>query len=142
MFIWWKALHIIAVVCWFAGLFYLPRLYVYHCQANNNETRKLFATMEYKLFWYITTPSAIVTILTGFILWWIGWVYLADAIWLYIKALLVLGLCIFHIYCGQQLRQFNQQKQPHSEVFYRYLNEVPTLFLITIVILAVVQPSF
>lgn len=142
MFIWWKTLHIIAVVCWFAGLFYLPRLYVYHCQARLDETKKLFATMEYKLFWYITTPSAIVTIITGAILWWLGWTYLADAIWLYIKALLVIGLCIFHIYCGQQLQQFYKQQPPHKEVFYRYLNEVPTLFLITIVILAVVQPSF
>lgn len=142
MFVWWKALHVIAIVCWFAGLFYLPRLYVYHCQAKQQETRELFATMEYKLFWYITTPSAIVTLITGFILWGLGWQTFSEAIWLYIKAILVGGLCLFHLYLGEQLRYFRDSQPPHGEVFYRYLNEVPTLFLITIVILAVVQPNF
>ena len=136
---WFLAFHIIAVVCWFAGLFYLPRLYVYHAQTDNQAIKDQFKVMEHKLYWYITTPAAILTGIFGLCFWLPKYTFYSTAMWLHIKLILVLLLYVYHIYLGVQLRQFNADENKHSHKFYRYLNEIPTIWLITIVILAVVQ---
>ena len=138
--LWVKALHIIFMVTWFSGLFYLPRLYVYHSQADDLISKERFIIMEKKLFYYITTPGALLTILFG--LWLISYNptgYL-HMLWLQIKLGLVLLLVIYHIYLGRLLRDFSRNQNQHSQYFYRWLNEVPTLFLIAIILLAILKP--
>ncbi len=139
--LWVKSFHIIAMVTWFAGLFYLPRLFVYHAMAEDKKSQERFKIMERKLYYGIMAPGAIMTI--GFGLWlldWYSWGLFRISIWLHIKLLLVLLLIIFHLYCGYTRKQFYLDKNKHSHVFYRWLNEVPVLFLIAIVILAIVKP--
>lgn len=137
---WILALHIISVVCWFAGLFYLPRLYVYHTQAEDKISIERFKIMEWRLYYAITTPAAVATIISG--MWLLGFNLAAyhSAGWMHIKLLLVLILIIYHIFCGIMLNAFKHDNNIHSEKFYRIFNEVPTLLLIAIVILVVVQP--
>lgn len=141
--LWLKAFHIIAMVTWFAGLFYLPRLFVYHAMAEDVIGQERFKIMERKLYYGIMTPGAILTILLG--LWLLDW-YTFElfriSIWLHIKLALVLLLIIFHLYCGYLRRQFYVNKNKHSHVFYRWLNEVPVLFLMGIIILVVVKPFY
>lgn len=138
---WLLALHIIAVICWFAGLFYLPRLFVYHTDAKQPETIAKFKVMEHKLFYYIMNPSLLVTLITGI---WLVPLYLnqphALVGWLVVKIILVLVLIGFHISCGYYLIRFKHDKNTHSHRFYRKYNEIPTILLVLIVILAVVQP--
>ncbi len=137
---WLIAFHIIAVVAWFAGLFYLPRLFVYHTQVTSANENKRFQTMEYKLFYYIMTPAGIVASILGFSIISLHYDYFSHQMWLHIKLILVAILWLFHIYCGLLVHQFQQGCNRHSELFYRYFNEIPTLLLIAIVILSVVQP--
>ena len=138
---WLLALHIIAVICWFAGLFYLPRLFVYHADTDNPEVINKFKVMEHKLFYYIMNPSLIVTLITGI---WLVPLYLNEPHalvgWLIVKVILVLILIGFHISCGYYLIQFKQGRNTRGHRFYRWFNEIPTILLILIVILAVVQP--
>lgn len=139
--LWVKAFHIIFMVTWFSGLFYLPRLYVYHAQATDTISKERFKLMEKKLYYMITTPGAVLTI--GFGLWvmsynWHGYL---QMFWLHIKLGLVFLLLIYHIYLGKILRDFRLDRNKYNEVFYRWLNEVPALFLMVIVILAVVKPT-
>ena len=137
--LWFKALHIISMVCWFAGLFYLPRLYVYH--ANSTDImQKQFKIMEWRLFWYIMTPAAVLTGLFGWCIIFTNYHYYETMNWLHVKLILVLLLAIYHVYLGKLLFQFRHNQATHSQRFYRYLNEVPTIFLIAIVLLAVIQP--
>ncbi len=138
--LWIKALHIIFMVTWFAGLFYLPRLFVYHTMATDSISIERFKIMERKLFYGIMTPGAVLTIIFG--VWLVTYdpaVYL-HAGWLQIKLLLVLLLIIFHIYCGKLYCAFKHDRNKHTHKFYRWLNEVPTVLLLAIVILAVVKP--
>jgi len=143
LMLWIKALHIIAVVCWFAGLFYLPRLFVYHAEMGQQDALgyQRFCAMERKLFWYITTPSAIFVILFGF---WMIHFFGFDAIrltnWLGIKIALVALLIIYHIYCGILVSRFKNNKNPHGGIFYRWFNEFPTVMLFIIVFLTVLKP--
>lgn len=137
--LWIKAFHIIFVVMWFAGLFYLPRLFVYHTEVNDNDGHKRFKTMERKLF-AIMTIGGIGAV--GFGLWTLAkmpWL-MQSALWLHLKLLLVLGLIIFHGACWHWMRTFAQQRNTHSGRFFRWWNEVPAIGLIAIVILVVVQP--
>jgi protoporphyrinogen IX oxidase len=138
--LWLIAFHIIAMVCWFAGLFYLPRLFVYHASSDNLAVKNQFNIMEHKLYYYITTPAAILTAVFGLWLWLPHYSAYAHFWWLHIKLILVLFLYLYHIYLGFLLRQFKQDHNTHSHRFYRILNEIPTVFLIVIVILAVVKP--
>ena len=143
--LWIKALHIIFMVTWFAGLFYLPRLFVYHCEIKKDETvhYQRFCKMEKKLFWIIMTPGALLTI--GFGLWllhFLGHEYLATHPWLHIKMTLVLILLVYHAYLLKQIHQFKAYKNNHSARFYRILNELPSLVLFAVVLLAVIKPSF
>ncbi len=139
--LWVKAFHLIFVVTWFSGLFYLPRLFVYHAEAHDPISIERFKIMEKKLFYAITTPGAVLTLVFG--LWLISYnpVGYMQMFWLHIKLGLVLLLIIYHIYLGKLLRDFKYNQNKHGHVFYRWLNEVPALFLIVIVILAVVKPA-
>lgn len=138
--LWFKALHIIAMVCWFAGLFYLPRLYVYHAATQDLNARAQFKIMEWRLFWYIMTPAAVLTGIFGWSIIFTNYHYYETMNWLHLKLILVLLLSIYHVYLGKLLLQLKQDQNQHSEKFYRYLNEVPTVFLIAIVLLAVIRP--
>lgn len=138
--LWALAFHIIFMVTWFAGLFYLPRLYVYHAMATDETSRERFKIMERKLFFGIMTPGALLTILFG--IWVFSYsahAYL-HAIWFDLKVSLVAILLVFHLYLGKLLFAFKHDRNQHGHVFYRWLNEVPVLFLVAIVILVVVKP--
>lgn len=140
MILWVKAFHIISLVAWFAGLFYLPRLFVYHANSHDQISLDRFKIMENRLYKAITTPAAILTTIFG--LWLLSYgfsAYLAMG-WMDAKLGLVILLWGYHIYLGILLRQFSQNRNTHSALFYRILNEVPTVFLIVIVILAIVRP--
>lgn len=135
--LWIKAWHIIFMVTWFAGLFYLPRLFVYHAMADDEASNARFKIMERKLFYGIMTPGAVLTI--GFGLWLMLRGGFSGG-WLHAKLSLVLLLVIYHIYCGKLLKAFKNDSNQHSHVFYRWLNEAPVLALIGIIILVVVKP--
>ena len=138
---WLISFHIIAVVSWFAGLFYLPRLFVYHAMTNEKVLINQFKVMERKLYLYIMSPAMVITLITGFIL--MG-DYLSlhpqNHIWLNIKFILVFFLILYHVICGYYLAIFKSDLNTLSHKFYRYFNEIPTVLLILIVILAVVKP--
>lgn len=134
-----KAFHIIFMVTWFAGLFYLPRLFVYHAMSDDQISIDRFKIMERKLFFGIMTPGAVLTIAFGF--WMIAKVgFSAYGTWLHIKLALVAVLIAYHVYCGKLLIDFKHDRNKHSHVFYRWVNEFPVLLIIPIVILAVVRP--
>jgi len=134
--LWIKAFHVFFMVTWFAGLFYLPRLFVYHSVAEDKISIERFLVMERKLYFYIMTPGAVLTL--GFGYWLLGSV--ASGTWLNIKLGLVVLLILFHIYCGKLLIDIKNDPKSHSQKFYRWLNEIPTVILIAVVILAVVKP--
>ena len=139
--LWVKALHLIFMVTWFAGLFYLPRLFVYHAMSEDQISNDRFKIMERKLFFGIMTPGAILTIIFGFLtLFANGWETYAGTLWLHVKLALIAVLLIYHIYCGKLLLNFKHDRNNHSHVFYRWLNEFPVLVLVAIIILAVVRP--
>ena len=138
--LWITAFHIIAMVCWMAGLFYLPRLFVYHAMTEDEATKATFRTMERKLYRGITTPAAIATALFGIIAAWGAWEVVATSIWFWAKMALVLVLYAYHGICGQMLRAFAEDRNTRSHRFYRWFNEAPILLLIAIVILVVVKP--
>lgn len=139
--LWAKALHIIFMVTWFAGLFYLPRLFVYHAMTEDETGNNRFKIMERKLYFGIMTPGMILTLIFGFwILAVFGWSAYAGTFWLHIKLACVLALIIYHIYCGKLLSDFRHDRNKHSHIWYRWFNEIPVIFLIIIVILAVVRP--
>ena len=135
--LWVKAFHIIFMVTWFAGLFYLPRLFVYHAMSDDSPSIERFKVMERKLFYGIMTPGAILTIVFG--LWlWLG--FGISGGWLHTKLLLVVLLIVYHLYCGKLLSNFRQDRNQHGHVFYRWFNEIPVIFLFAIILLAVVKP--
>jgi putative membrane protein len=137
--LWVKAFHIIFMVIWFAGLFYLPRLFVYHAMAQDAATSAQFKTMERKLYFGIATPGGILTILFGVWLW-IGYGIGAGSGWLAAKLMLVIVLVIYHLWCGRMLKEFQADRNTHSHVFYRWFNEFPVLVLIAVVLLVVFKP--
>lgn len=141
--LWVKAFHIIATIAWFGGIFYLPRLFVYHSDLAANETASYdrFCTMERRLFWGIMTPSAIITLVLG-----IGLVHMmrlsfaAPPLWLSLKLGLVGLLVLYHCYCGVMVKKFKQHKNTHTSLFYRFYNEASVLILVGIVLLVVLKP--
>lgn len=139
IYLWIKALHIIAVVCWFAALFYLPRLFVYHAMSDDEPSKARFIIMERKLYRGIMTPSMVLTVLLG--LWLLhlnpAWLNMG---WMHAKLALVALLIGYHFMCANQLKRFARGDNTKSHVFFRWFNEVPVLFLIVIVILVVVKP--
>ena len=135
--LWVKAFHIIAVVTWFAALFYLPRLFVYHAMSEDAISIERFKVMERKLYRGIMTPSAMAAVTLG--LWlWLGFGFSGG--WLHAKLALVTVLLIYHGYCGKLLRDFRDDRNRHNHVFYRWFNEFPVLILVAVVILVVVKP--
>jgi len=132
-----KSLHIVFMVTWFAGLFYLPRLFVYHALTADREGRERFKIMERKLFFGIMTPGAVLTIAFGAWLW-LGWGFSGG--WLYAKLALVAALVVYHLWCGKLLLDFRHDRNRHTHVWYRWFNEVPVLFLFATVFLVVLKP--
>ncbi|SDJ21101.1 putative membrane protein [Pseudomonas delhiensis] len=139
LYLWIKALHIVAVVCWFAGLFYLPRLFVYHAMSEDAASRERFQVMERKLYRGIMGPSMVLTILLGAWMLYLTPGWLSQG-WLHAKLTLVVLLIGYHHACGAMLKRFARGENRHSHVFFRWFNEVPVLFLLAIVILVVVKP--
>ncbi|MBF8268766.1 MAG: hypothetical protein HW386_475 [Gammaproteobacteria bacterium] len=129
------------MVTWFAGLFYLPRLFVYHAMSDDQGSRDRFKVMERKLYFGITTPGGILTIIFGlWTMFYSGSGTYAGQSWLHLKLILVSVLVLYHIYCGKLLFDFAHDRNRHSHVWYRWFNEVPVVFLIGIIMLAVVRP--
>ncbi|OAM51560.1 TIGR00701 family protein [Methylovorus sp. MM2] len=135
--LWIKAWHIIFMVTWFAGLFYLPRLFVYHAMSDDSISKERFKIMERKLFFGIMTPGAIFTIVFGM---WLWQGYRFSGGWIHAKLSLVALLIIYHVYCGKLLFDFKHDRNQHSHVYYRWLNEVPVVMLIGIIFLVVLKP--
>ena len=135
-----KSLHIIAVISWMAGLLYLPRIFVYHSENNNEVVTTVFKTMERKLYNYIMTPAMILSWVFGLILIHeIGFQQLAS-LWLQLKLILVLLLTVYHFYLGSLLNKFKLDQNRKTSKFYRYINEVPTLLLILIIFIVIFKP--
>ncbi len=138
--IWVKGLHVIFMVTWFAGLFYLPRLFVYHADTKDPVSHSRFLVMELKLF-VIMTIGAVLTAIFG--VWMLAdyaWVAWSGSGWLHTKLALIVALVVFHLYCLVIMREFRAGTARHSHVFYRWINEIPSLLLIAIVLLTVVKP--
>lgn len=134
--LWVKAFHIIFVTSWFAGLFYLPRLFVNHAMETNQDALSRLSLMEHKLYKFMT-PLAILALVFG--LWlWLG--YDITGTWLHAKLLLVLALIDYHLYCGKLMRDFAAGRNMRSHIWYRWFNEIPVIILLIVVILVVVKP--
>ncbi|MEG3766187.1 CopD family protein [Alteromonas sp. 14N.309.X.WAT.G.H12] len=140
MIFWIKALHIFFVISWLAGIFYLPRLFVYHAAAEHQAVKDQFKIMERRL-WFFVTPFAILTAIFGIALIYIyGLAWFKISTWLHVKLALLLAIYGYHIYLYKLMKQFEYDNNVHSTKFYRFLNEAPVLLLLAIVILAVVKP--
>lgn len=137
-----KSLHLITMVAWFAAMFYLPRLFVYHCAAPNLQAAEMLTTMEYRLYRAIMTPAALLTLVFGGWLMLLNWSAYQTAHWFWVKLLCVLALFAYHGMCGGMVRAFRNNSNRRSQKFYRVFNEVPLLFLVLIVLLAVLKPTF
>ncbi|WP_366635497.1 protoporphyrinogen oxidase HemJ [Aquisalimonas sp.] len=138
-YLWIKAFHLISVVTWFAAIFYLPRLFVYHAMADDAIGRERFKVMERKLYRGIMTPSAVVAIGLGLWLLALNPVWLSQG-WMHAKLALVVVLVGYHVWCGRLLRAFREDRNTRSHTWYRVFNEVPVLLLVAVVVLAVVKP--
>jgi putative membrane protein len=136
--LWVKSFHIIFMVTWFAGLFYLPRLFVYHAAAQDRISLERFKVMERRLFWGIMTPGAVLTVAFGAWLW-LGWFRGASG-WLHAKIALVALLAAYHVWCWRLLKAFAAERNTKSERWYRWFNEFPTLVLVATVFLVVFKP--
>ncbi|MCP3748794.1 protoporphyrinogen oxidase HemJ [Pseudomonas sp. SBB6] len=139
LFLWIKTLHIVSVVCWFAGLFYLPRLFVYHAQSQDSISQERFVIMERKLYRGIMLPAMIASLVFGIWLLSLTPGFLSQG-WMHAKLTLVVLLVGYHHMCGAQLKRFARGENKRSHVFYRWFNEVPVLVLLAVVILVVVKP--
>ena len=137
--LWVKSFHIVFVVSWFAGLFYLPRLFVYHAMTDDPAGRERFKLMERKLYYGIMAPSAILTLASG------AWLWLGFGIgggWLYAKLALVAILVAHHLYLGRLMRDFRDDRNRHGHVFYRWINEIPALPVLVLAVLLVIFKPF
>jgi protoporphyrinogen IX oxidase len=138
---WFKALHVMALIAWMAGLFYLPRLFVYHCQvAPHSPESERFKVMERKLLRQIMTPAMLCTVLFGILLALTPGTVDWHAGWWYTKIAAVLGLAGFHGACAGWRRGFEQDRNTRSERFYRAANEIPTVLMMIVVIMVIVRP--
>jgi putative membrane protein len=137
--LWLRALHIVFVVCWFAGLFYLPRIFVYYAASEHPETRAQLAVMSRRLYRFVT-PFMILTVVFGLGLIGANPDYYLGATWLWLKLAGVSCLVVYHFVCGSYVKAINADSDDHSHVFYRFFNEIPVLFLFAIVFLVVLKP--
>ncbi|MFO7857429.1 MAG: protoporphyrinogen oxidase HemJ [Ectothiorhodospiraceae bacterium] len=138
-YLWIKAFHLIAVVTWFAAIFYLPRLFVYHAMAEDTVGRERFKVMERKLYRGIMTPSAVVAVGLGLWLIWLNPNWLQQG-WFHAKLALVVLVIAYHVWCGRLVGTFRDDRNERSHRWYRVFNEIPVLMLVAIIILAVVKP--
>jgi putative membrane protein len=138
--LWVKAFHIIFMVCWFSGIFYLPRLFVNHASVTDPATRERLGLMEAKLYRFIT-PFMILTLAFGAWLSSYSWSFYISQPWFHAKLSLVAALVVYHIYCGRCIRRLHNNLDTRSHVFYRIFNELPVFALFAIIILVVVKPS-
>ncbi len=138
--LWLKAFHLIFVVCWFAGLFYLPRIFVYYAASEHPETRQQLAVMARRLYRFVT-PFMLIAIALGLAMMARNPDYYLHATWLWLKLAGVAFLVIYHFQCGLYVKAINADADRHSHVFYRFFIEVPVIFLFGIVLLAVLKPS-
>jgi putative membrane protein len=136
--LWIKALHIIFMVTWFAGLFYLPRLFVYHAMAGDRDGIERFKVMERKLYWGIMTPGALLTLGFGLGLW-LGW-FRGTGGWVHAKLFLAALLAAYHLWCGKLLADFKHDRNTKTHVWLRWFNEFPVLILFGAVLLVVLKP--
>lgn len=134
--LWIKALHIIFVTSWFAGLFYLPRLFVNHAMANDQSSSDRLKLMEHKLYRFMT-PLAFIALASGL---WLWLDFGVNGSWIHAKLTLVLGLIAYHVYCGKLVQDFKHDRNRRSHVYFRWFNEIPVLLLTAIVILVTVKP--
>ncbi len=141
IFLWIKALHIIAVISWLAGLLYLPRLFIYHCGSiKGSEKSETFKVMEERLYRVIMKPAMIISFITGgFMTYSYGLVLLHEQ-WFILKVLSLIFLVTIHICMGKWLSDFKVDMNQKTELFFRIINEIPTLLLILIIIMVVVKP--
>ena len=136
-----KALHLIVVISWMAGLLYLPRIFVYHAETSNNEEKNnTFKIMERRLFLYIMSPSMILSWIFGLLLLHSIGVDSLKEFWMVVKLILVLSLTLYHFFLFSCLKKFNQDENKHSPKFFRFINEVPTVLLIAIIFIVVFKP--
>lgn len=141
MMLWVKAFHIIAMVAWFSGLFYLPRLFVYHAMSDDGVSKERFKVMERKLYRGIMMPAMLLTLILGlWMLYEYAWTLYINTLWMQLKLVLVVLLIGYHHLCGRYLRLFAKDKNTRSHVFYRVFNEIPVFFLAFIIILVIVRP--
>lgn len=140
--LWVKSFHVIFMTTWFAGLFYLPRLFVYHAMSDDEISNERFKIMERKLFYGIMTPGGILTIVFGLVMLNnYAWEVFGSTVWLQAKLTLVGVLVAYHIYCGKLVKDFKLDRNQKSHIYYRWFNEFPVLLLIAIVVLVVVRPG-
>lgn len=140
MYLWLKAFHIISVITWFAGIFYLPRLFVYHAACEDEISSERFKVMERKLYRLIMTPSMVITLTLGFGMLAMAWQGLSVQSWIWIKIALVGLLVAYHLHCGWIINAFATNTQYRSEKYFRIYNELPVLILIPVILLVVLQP--
>jgi putative membrane protein len=138
--LWIKAFHILTIITWFAALFYLPRLFVYHAMSSDEISIERFKVMERKLYRGIMMPSFVIAIFMGVWLSYGKWDMYISLLWFQLKLVLVTILIAYHFYCGYLVRVFAEDKNIRSHAFYRWFNEFPVLLLVGIIILVVVQP--
>ncbi|MGQ0585931.1 MAG: CopD family protein [Gammaproteobacteria bacterium] len=137
--LWLKAFHIIFMVTWFSGLFYLPRLFVYHCGVKDATGQGRFCQMERKLFIIMTLGAVLTFAFGGWLIWQVP--ALLEAPWLRMKLMLALGLVAYHVWLWLIHRDFANYRNTHSAKFFRWINEIPAAFLIAMVLLAVLKPT-
>ena len=139
--IWLKVIHLVFVVSWFAGLFYLPRIFVYHAESSHQETRETFKTMERRLYFGIMVPAMLLTLITG--LWMIlayAWSAYQGSYWLHTKIALAVGLVGDHHWLGFLMKRFQKDQNRYSSRFYRLINEIPLIFLVSMIALVLIKP--
>lgn len=141
-FLWFKAWHVISVICWFAGLFYLPRLFVYHAMSEDKLSYERFEVMERKLYRGIMNPAMIATWVFGVLMLMPNWAAYKTQGWLHIKLALVVLLTIYHFFCGYYRKKLINNAHYKNHVFWRWFNEAPTIALVIVVCLVIVKPQF
>lgn len=141
-FLWFKAWHVISLVCWFAAIFYLPRLFVYHAMSADKISQERFALMERKLYRGIMTPAMIATWIFGLCMLLPNWDSYKTQVWLHIKLACVIALTLYHVACGRFRLKLIDNPNYKTHVFWRWFNEVPVLILVAVVILVIVKPQF
>ena len=135
-----KALHLISVVTWFAGVFYLPRLFVYHSTAEDQVSKDRFVVMETKLYRFIMNPSMIITLVLGIWMLALTGAGYSSQVWIWVKIVLIVALVGYHHYCLGIIKAFTRGEVRHSEKFFRIFNEIPVLILVSVIFLAVLKP--